>query len=258
MDGSVGHPAEIIRWEIGSQSDCGGRTQLYSTSSTKTSSLKRELLPARTMEQRGVCSAVNTRFLSPMLNHSTFSWQSVQWTRALLWGGGSGLLLGFLVGSSAFRWGPASYIGTVFVALLGQPPLVGMLLVALVLTGGMLLGRRRPLEGWIEGLAFVVSTLIAGLLLGGLIRLAAGPETPKEVAKVYASSTASFLRIWLMLGAELILWGVTGLATGMVFNGLRLSRFQIGLVGAVVAVVGFAGTIFAQPYLLQFAFPGGI
>jgi hypothetical protein len=76
--------------------------------------------------------------------------------------------------------------------------------------------------------------------------------------RVYDSATASFLRIWLMLMAELFLWGIPGLATGMVFNGLRLSRFQIGLVGAVVAVVGFAGAVFAQPYLLPFAFPGGI
>jgi hypothetical protein len=95
-------------------------------------------------------------------------------------------------------------------------------------------------------------------VLGGLVRLAAGPETPTEVAKVYDSATTSFLRIWLMLMAELLLWGMPGLATGMVFNGLRLSRFQIGLAGAVVAVVGFAGAVFAQPYLLPFAFPGGI
>jgi vacuolar-type H+-ATPase subunit I/STV1 len=122
----------------------------------------------------------------------------------------------------------------------------------------MLLGRQRPLEGWIEGLTFVGSTLVAGLLLGGLIRLSAGPETPKEVAEVYTSSTASFLRIWCMLIAEIFLWGLSGLATGMVFNGLRLSRFRIGLVGAVVAVGGFALTIFAQPYLFQVAFPKGI
>ena len=193
-----------------------------------------------------------------MIRASSFSWQSVQWTRALLYGSGAGALFGFLVASSAFRWGPASYIGTVFLALLGQPPLIGMLLVAGTLTGGMLLGRRRPLEGWIEGLAFVVTTLATGLVLGGLVRLAAGPETPAEVAEVYDSATASFLRIWLMLMAELFLWGIPGLATGMVFNGLRLSRFQIGLVGAMVAVVGFAGAVFAQPYLLPFAFPGGI
>ena len=61
-----------------------------------------------------------------------------------------------------------------------------------------------------------------------------------------------------MLTAELFLWGLSGLATGMVFNGLRLSRFQIGLVGALGAVAGFVVTIFAQPYLLQFAFPGGL
>jgi len=193
-----------------------------------------------------------------MIRASTFSWQSVHWIRALLYGSGAGALVGVLVASSAFRWGPASYIGTVFIALLGQPPLVGLLLVAGILTGGMLLGRRRPLEGWIEGLTFVGSTLVTGLLLGGLIRLAAGPETPKEVAKVYSSSTASFLRIWCMLMVEILLWGTSGLATGMVFNGLRLSRFRIGLVGCVGAVAGFAGTIFAQPYLLKFAFPGGM
>lgn len=169
-----------------------------------------------------------------------------------------GAVFGVLVASAAFRWGPASYVGTVFLALLGQPPLVGMLLVAGTLTGGMLLGRRRPLEGWIEGLAFVGATLSVGLLLGGIVRFLAGPETPKEVAEVYDSATASFLRIWLMLMAELILWGLSGLATGMVFNSLRLSRFQIGLVGAVVAVIGGALTIFVQPYLLRFAFPGGI
>jgi hypothetical protein len=109
-----------------------------------------------------------------------------------------------------------------------------------------------------EGLTFVGSTLVTGLLLGGLVRLAAGPETPKEVAEVYSSSTASFLRIWTVLTAELFLWGLSGLATGMVFNGLRLSRFRIGLIGATVAMAGFAGTVFAQPYLLQFAFPGGV
>jgi uncharacterized membrane protein YedE/YeeE len=122
----------------------------------------------------------------------------------------------------------------------------------------MLLGRQRPLEGWVEGLTFVGSTLVAGLLMGGLIRLAAGPETPQEVAEVYDSSTASFLRIWSMLMAELFLWGLSGLTTGMVFNGLRLSCFRIGLVGFVGAVAGFAAAIFAQPYLLRFAFPGGI
>ena len=78
------------------------------------------------------------------------------------------------------------------------------------------------------------------------------------MAEVYGSSTASFLRIWCMLTAELFLWGLSGLATGMVFNGLRLSRFQIGLVGAVGAVSGFAAAVFAQPYLLPFAFPGGL
>lgn len=192
-----------------------------------------------------------------MIRASRFSWQSVQWSRALLYGSGVGALFGFLVGSAAFRWGPASYIGKVFLALLGQPPLVGMLLIVGTLTGGMLLGRRRPLEGWIEGSAFVVATLVTGLLLGGLVRLAAGPDTPQEVAEVYSSSTASFLRIWLMLMAELLLWGLCGLATGMVFNGLRLRRFQIGMVGAVVSVAGFAAAVFAQPYLLQFAFPGG-
>jgi hypothetical protein len=61
-----------------------------------------------------------------------------------------------------------------------------------------------------------------------------------------------------MLTAELVLWGLSGLATGMVFNALRLSRFQIGLVGAVGAVSGFAAAVFAQPYLLSFAFPGGL
>lgn len=64
-----------------------------------------------------------------MIRASSFSWQSVQWTRALLWGGGSGLLFGFLVGSAAFRWGLLSGVGTVFIALLLQPPLVGLLLV---------------------------------------------------------------------------------------------------------------------------------
>lgn len=122
----------------------------------------------------------------------------------------------------------------------------------------MLLGRRRPLKGWVEGLTFGAAALGTGLLVGGLVRLAAGPETPAEVAKVYDSATASFLRIWLVLVAELLLWGASGLATGMVFNGLRLSRLQIGLMGAVVAVIGFAGSVFSQPYLLRFAFPGGI
>jgi len=116
-----------------------------------------------------------------MIRASSFSWQSVQWTRALLYGSGAGALFGFLVASSAFRWGPASYIGTVFLALLGQPPLIGMLLVAGTLTGGMLLGRRRPLEGWIEGLAFVITTLASGLVLGGLVRLAARPKTPTDM-----------------------------------------------------------------------------
>jgi len=193
-----------------------------------------------------------------MIRASTFSWQSVHWTHALFYGGGAGTALGFLVGSAAFRWGPASSLGTVFIALLAQPPLVGLLLVAGTLIGGMLLGRQRPLKGWIEGLTFVGSTLVAGLLMGGLIRLAAGPETPQEVAEVYGSSTASFLRIWCMLMAELFLWGLSGLATGMVFNGLRLSRVQIGLTGAIFAIGGFALTIYAQPYLLQLAFPGGI
>lgn len=169
-----------------------------------------------------------------------------------------GAVFGFLVASAAFRWGPASYFGTVFLALLGQPPLVGLLLVAGTLTGGMLLGRRRPLEGWIEALVFVGTTMAAGLLLGGIVRMAAGAETPKEVPEVYRSSTASFLHIWFMLMAEVFLWGMSGLATGMVFNGLRLSRFQVGLVGVVVAVVGGPLTIFAQPYLLQFASPGGL
>jgi hypothetical protein len=193
-----------------------------------------------------------------MIRASTFSWQSVHWTRALLYGGGTGAALGFLVGSAAFRWGPASSLGTVFIALLAQPPLVGLLLVAGTLIGGMLLGRQRPLKGWVEGLAFVGSMLVAGLLIGGLIRLAAGPETPQEVAEVYSSSTASFLRIWCMLTAELFLWGLSGLATGMVFNALRLSRLQIGLVGGVGAAVGFAAAVLAQPYLLPFAFPGGL
>lgn len=40
-----------------------------------------------------------------MIRASTFSWQSVYWTRALLYGGRAGAALGFLVGSSAFRWG---------------------------------------------------------------------------------------------------------------------------------------------------------
>jgi hypothetical protein len=193
-----------------------------------------------------------------MIRASTFSWQSVHWTRALLYGGGAGTALGFLVASAAFRWGPASSLGTVFIALLAQPPLVGLLLVAGTLIGGMLLGRQRPLEGWVEGLMFVGSTLVAGLLIGGLIRLAAGPETPQEVAEVYSSSTASFLRIWCMLTAELFLWGTSGLATGMVFNGLRLSRFRIGLVGAVGAVAGFTAAILFQPYLLPLAFPQGV
>ena len=193
-----------------------------------------------------------------MIRASSFSWQSVQWSRALLWGGGCGLLLGLLVGSAAFRWGLLSGVGTVFIALLLQPPLVGLLLVGGTLIGGVLLGRRRPLKGWVEGLTFEAAALGTGLLVGGLVRLAAGPETPTEVAKVYDSATASFLRIWLVLVAELLLWGASGLATGMVFNGLRLSRLQIGLMGTVVAVIGFAGSVFAQPCLLQFAFPGGV
>lgn len=193
-----------------------------------------------------------------MLRASTFSWASVQWSRALRCGSGIGAVFGFLAGSAAFRWGPASYIGKVVLALLVQPPLIGMLLVAATLAGGLLLGRCRPQHGWIEGLAFVGATLITGLLMGGLIRVAAGPETPPEVAEVYSSSTASFTRIWCMLMAELFLWGVSGLATGMVFNGLRLSRSQIGWVGAVIAAAGFALTILAQPYLFQFAFPGGM
>jgi hypothetical protein len=38
---------------------------------------------------------------------------------------------------------------------------------------------------------------------------------------------------------------------------LRPDCFQVDLVGAVVAVVGFAGTILAQPHLVRCAFPGG-
>ena len=82
-----------------------------------------------------------------MIRASTFSWKSVHWTRVLFSGGGTGVVLGFLVGSAAFRWGPASALGTVFIALLAQPPLVGLLLVAGTLIGGMLLGRQRPLKG---------------------------------------------------------------------------------------------------------------
>lgn len=104
----------------------------------------------------------------------------------------------------------------------------------------------------------MAAVLAAGLVPSRLVRLAAGTEVPPEVAQVYNgeglrqcqygrydSATASFLRIWLMLTAEVLLWGAPGLVTGVVFNVLRLDRVQVDLVGAVVAVVGFAGMIFA-------------
>lgn len=188
----------------------------------------------------------------------TFSWRSVSWSRSLLWGSAVGGVLGFLVGSAAFRWSFASTAGTVFVALLGQPPLTGLLLVGAAVLGGILLGSRRPLKGWVEGSLFVVGALVVGLTIGGIIRLAAGPETPSEVAEVYASAILSFLRIWLVLIAELFLWGTSGLATGMIFNGLRLSRLRIGVIGAVMAALGFVLAVVLQPYLFSVAFPGGI
>ena len=121
----------------------------------------------------------------------------------------------------------------------------------------------------------MAAVLAAGLVPDRFVRLAAGTEiagteTPAEVARVcngegprqrqygqYYSATASFLRIRLMLTAEVLLWGAPRLVTGMVFNVLRPDRVQVDLVGAVVAVVGFAATILAQPHLVQSAFPGG-
>lgn len=193
-----------------------------------------------------------------MADFPDFSWRSVCRSRSLLWGGALGSVLGFLVGSAAFRWGFASTVGTVFVALLGQPPLTGLLLVGAALLGGVLLGSRRPLKGWVEGSLFVATALVVGIIIGGMVRLAAGPETPKEVAEVYASATMSFIRIWVVLVAELFLWGISGLATGMIFNGLRLGRLQVGVIGAVVAALSFILAVVFQPYLLSVAFPGGI
>lgn len=186
------------------------------------------------------------------------SWLSVRWMRSLLYGAGVGTVVGLLVGSAAFRWGPLSPVGTAFVAFLAQPPLVGLLLVGLTLLAGLLLGSRRPVHGWVEALLFVGACVGNGFLLGGLVRLAGGPSTPPEIAEVYESAAHAFVRIWLMMSAELLLWGSAGLAVGMVFYGLRRGRFQTGLVGALLASCGFASALLVQSYLFQFAFPGGI
>lgn len=141
-------------------------------------------------------------------------------------------------------------------AFLAQPPLVGVLLAGATFLGGGLLGRRRPKEGWIEGLVFMGAALGSGLALGGLLRLAVGPGTPAEIDKVYASASGAFLRVWLMLWAELVLWGLPGLATGMVFSGnVRRRGKQVAVAGAVV---GLVAVFFAQTPLFQYAFPGGI
>lgn len=187
-----------------------------------------------------------------------FSWHQVQWRQAGLYGTGIGAVFGLLVGSTAFRWGPASYAGKVFVALLGQPPLLGVLLVGVILLGGLLLGSRRPYTGWVEGVLFCGGVVIGGLLVGGLIRLAAGPSTPQGISEVYRSASHAFLRLWLMLGVQLLLWGGAGMATGMFFNGLRRGQLRRSVVGALIATLTFTAAILAQSPLFQFAFPGGI
>lgn len=193
-----------------------------------------------------------------MTGSSRFSLQSVYWTQSLVYGGVVGVVLGLLTASAAFRWGPLSSAGVAFVALLGQPPLIGLLLVGSVLLGGIIVGSRRPKMGWVEGIAFAGALLLSGLCIGGLIRWAAGPGTSAEVGEVYSSAGVAFLRIWLALVAEVVLWGICGMATGMAFNGLRLGRLTTGAVGAAVAAMGFAITFLAQTTLFQVAFPGGI
>jgi hypothetical protein len=193
-----------------------------------------------------------------MIPAFAFSLQALKWSRTLFYGSAIGAVLGFLVGSAAFRWGPAAYFGKVFLALLVQPPLTALLLIASALTGGILLGRYRPLKGWVEGLAFLTSMLIAGLLVGGLVRLAAGPETPEAVAAAYNSATGSFLRIWSFLMAELLMLGLSGFGIGLLVNGLRQHYLLFGLMGALVLIAGFVVFVFTQSFLFPFAFPGGL
>lgn len=199
-----------------------------------------------------------SQIVSAMAGSLRVSWRSVHWIRPLFYGAGIGTVGGLLVGSAAFRWGPLSPIGKAFVAFLTQPPLVGLMLVGVTLLAGLLLGSRRPVHGWVEGLLFVGAYLGSGFLLGGLVRLLAGSLTPANVAEMYDSAAHAFVRIWLMMSAELLLWGSAGLAVGMVLYGLRRGRFQTSLVGAIIAILGFASAILVQSHLVQFAFPEGI
>ena len=193
-----------------------------------------------------------------MIPAFAFLGQLVKWSRTLSYGSATGAVLGFLVASAAFRWGPAAYIGKVFLALLVQPPLTALLLIVGGLTGGILLGRHQPLRDWIVGLTFLTSMLIAGLLIGGLIRLAAGLATLEAVVAAYSSATGAFLRIWSFLMAEVFMLGLSGVGIGMVANGIRQHRLLIGLVGALVANAGLGAMVFTQPFLFPFAFPGGL
>lgn len=193
-----------------------------------------------------------------MIPAFAFLGQSVKWSCTLSYGSATGAVLGFLVASAAFRWGPAAYFGKVFLALLVQPPLTALLLIASALTGGILLGRYRPLKGWVEGLAFLTSMLIAGLLVGGLVRLAAGPETPEAVAAAYSSAMGAFLRIWSFLMVELLILGLSGFGIGMLVNGLRQRYLLFGLLGGLVAITGSVAFGVTQSFLFPFAFPGGL
>lgn len=193
-----------------------------------------------------------------MIPAFAFLGHSVKWSRTLFYGSATGAVLGFLVASAAFRWGLAAYLGKVFLALLVQPPLTALFLIAGALTGGILLGRYRPLMGWIKGLAFLTSMLIAGLLFGGLVWLAAGPETPEAVAAAYSSAMGSFLRIWSFLMAELFMLALSGICIGQMINDLRQHYLLLDLLGVLVAITGSVAFGVTQSFLFPFAFPGGL
>lgn len=183
---------------------------------------------------------------------------TARWARPLLFGAAFGAGLGLLVASAVFRWGPVSYAGRVFVALLMQPPLTGLLLVGAALLGGVLLGRLRGRVGWLEGLAFAGALLTGGLLLGGVVWLVAGPGAPETITEVYGSPGRAFVRVWGLVVAEVFLWGLCGLGTARAAHHLWDGPLPKRVGATVGAVAAFVATVGVQPYLLQFGFPGPI
>lgn len=132
-------------------------------------------------------------------------------------------MLGFLVASAAFRWGPVSYLRQLFAALLGQ---------------------RRPLASRIEDLIFMDATLSLELMVGGTRAVGGRARDNPRGGRSLRHSTAHLVQT----GRRTAPIALSGLIVRVVFNGLRLSRSQTGCLGTVkvIAVGGFALTILAQ------------